>query len=105
MSENQRLDNIEVLLKSHGDKLDRIGTALGQIAVQNEQITNLQCQIRALNDKYNRLTDPNDGSITVIKQHQASCPRKQMKFLWAGTTAQIVLVIGFLWKLLTMPHP
>jgi hypothetical protein len=79
MTEDHRLNSIEKKLDGHGETLCGIKDALGKLAVQSEQISNMQSQISSLWGKHDKLVDPQDGVLPKIQQFQASCPRESMK--------------------------
>jgi len=81
-----RLDKIE-------SKLDSIAETLKVVAVQHEQIANLQGQVSALWTKYDSICGP-EGTISVVRNHQASCPRAQMKYLWAIVVPMALALLG-----------
>lgn len=88
-NDNNRLHNIEKKLDEHGSMLRTIQQTLQAIAVQDQKIKGMQESVSALWRKVDALTDPNNGSLTKIQSHQASCPRGQVKTLWL-----IVLPMG-----------
>ena len=107
-SENDLLLNemksIRKTLDSHGNKLETMADAFSKMAVQNEQIVNLQSQTSALWKKMDGMTG-NNGSITQIRDHQAKCPKAEMhrtfRWMWGaiGThTVIFTLIIGALIK-------
>ena len=82
------LQAIRAHLREQGARLESIETAIRQIAVQNNQIENLQSQTTevwrkhdTLRDQYSYLTGP-DGAISRLSAFQASCPRKQLGRIW-----------------------
>ena len=81
MMTEQAIDNIRQQLDSQGKKLDEIRTTLQHMAVQDEQIREIQAQQQALWRKYETLAG-SDGVISEIQKYQASCPRKQIQVLW-----------------------
>lgn len=63
------------------DKLDEIKDTLATIAVQSERLDGHEKEIRALWKKYDEHFSP-DGTVPRISNHQASCPRGQVKLMW-----------------------
>ena len=78
MTDENRLASIEKKLDEHG----HTANTLAKIAVQEERIKNVESQQTTLWRKYDALVDPNNGQLPRIMNHQASCPRAQIKFLW-----------------------
>lgn len=84
MSEESDFKNeVRATLKDHGQVLRSIQETLGTIAVQSEQIQALQQKQRLLEMKMDALLDPEKGTIQRLSTFQASCPRKQIKWMWA----------------------
>ena len=81
MSEDDRLKNIEKILDEHGETLKVIEATLSGIKVQDERINNMQAQLNAVWKKYDALCNP-EGLVSRITNFQASCPRKQIKWIW-----------------------
>lgn len=71
---NKRMDKFSA-------QMDSMQKTLEQIAVQNEQIRQLQDETSALRSKMDKLT-ANDGVITNMQQFQASCPRRHIWAMW-----------------------
>ena len=94
MTDEQRLASIEKKLDGHGEASASIQSTLGKIAVQNEKIQHVEDNVAALWRKYDALTDPKDGKLTQISQHQASCPRDQIKTLWCIVIPMGLTLIG-----------
>jgi hypothetical protein len=80
-------------LENHGRKLETIEGAIAAIAVQDEQIQSLQTQMTALFAKLEVVLGP-EGTIVHMKEHQASCPKSQVKWLWTAIAAQALMIIG-----------
>jgi len=70
----KRLENIE-------EKIDTLTKAVSAMAVQDEKLMYLTQQVSALWNKYDRLMD-SDGIIAKLRDHQASCPKDQLKWMW-----------------------
>ncbi len=81
MMTDEAIKKIHDQLESHGKKLENIQTTLQHIAVQDEQIKTMRMDIQAIWKKYDAAFGPK-GTIPDIQQHQASCPRNQIKWLW-----------------------
>lgn len=69
------LESIEKKLDEYGKTLDKINKYLSKIAVQDEKISNIEGQLHNIWEKWNGLTNPNDGTLSKIIRWQASCPR------------------------------
>jgi hypothetical protein len=100
----QEMRHIRDTLNNHGAKLETLAEAFTKMAVQNEQIVNLQVQTNALWKKMDELTGTG-GAVTQIRDHQAHCPKEEMhrtfKWMWGaiGThTIIFILIIGALIK-------
>lgn len=87
-----RLDKIEA-------KLDSIAETLKVVAVQHEQITNLQSQVSSLWEKYDAITGPK-GILPSVCNFQASCPRGQIKFLWVIVIPMGISLLAMGWAML-----
>ena len=77
------IDRVLEELQKQDRRLDRIEKAVTAIAVQNEKIVNLEQQVAGLWKKYDRYFS-GDGVISKMQQHQASCPRNQVKYIWGA---------------------
>jgi len=97
----EQLKRQEEIMKSQGKKLDKIQITLNTLAVQNERISTLETQCGALWKKFDALVDPSAGTITEIRQWQASCPRNQIKLLWAVIIPMGLVLIELAFKVLT----
>ena len=75
------IQRINDQLESHGKKLENIQDTLQQLAVQDEQIKGIRTDIQAIWKKYDTAFGP-QGVIPIVQQHQASCPRAQIKWFW-----------------------
>lgn len=85
------LDVIEKI-DEQNDRLKQIEIAISAVAVQNERIVNLQTQMNALWKKYDASFSA-DGIVSRIQQHQASCPRNQVKYMWCAIFVTALSVI------------
>ena len=89
MTDIQRvLDKMEEQTK----RLDQIEKAVTAIAVQDEKIVNLQTQVNGLWKKLDLYFSGN-GIIPTMQQHQASCPRNQVKYIWGAVFITALTVI------------
>jgi hypothetical protein len=91
-----RLDKIE-------RKIDTIASTLQTVAVQSERITNIQAQISAQQTqidtmwaKYDAIIGP-DGILSHVRDHQASCPRQQIKWMWTVMVSLALCLLGAGW--------
>ena len=91
-------------LKNQDKKLDKIGEAITQMAVQDNEIKNINVQLANLWAKTNYIHDP-DGPLhrlTVIQgkmiERQDSCKvhslSKQVMALWAAIITMSLTLIG-----------
>ena len=94
MSEEDRYRRIEKKLDEHGQALNDIRQTLNTLAVQSEQIQSLRGEVNGLWRKWDGLIDPATGSLTRIQNHQASCPRGQVKWLWTIIIPQGITIIA-----------
>ena len=72
--EDARLGRIE-------QRLDDISEKLSSMKVQDEKILHIEGRINTLWGCWDRLVGQ-DGTISKMRDHQASCPRGQIKWLW-----------------------
>jgi small-conductance mechanosensitive channel len=80
-------------LDDQSNRLAQIEKALVKIAVQDEKIINLQTQVSTLFRKLDEVCGP-EGTIVHIKQHQAGCPKPQVKWLWGAIGSMALMIIG-----------
>lgn len=66
------------LISKQTDRLSGIEKALSEIAVQGKDINHLHTQVNGLWRKYDEVFNPN-GIIAQMKNHQASCPKDDIK--------------------------
>lgn len=104
MTEQLILEKLETLEKQSDKldkKVDKIEIAVGLIAVQSERINNMQIQVQSLWEKYDQAFGQ-AGSVDLIKQFQASCPRveigKSLNRLWWAVGALTSVMAGCLLK-------
>lgn len=67
----QKLDNMDAVLKDHGETLKDLSRAFTAQAVQNEQIKTIITRVDAMYIH-----------VDKIKAHQAQCPKPQIKQIW-----------------------
>lgn len=67
----QKLDNMDAVLKDHGETLKDLSRAFTAQAVQNEQIKTVIVRLDAMY-----------AHVDKIKAHQAQCPKAQIARLW-----------------------
>jgi hypothetical protein len=72
---------VQKQLNHHGKKLDEIRDTLQHMAVQDEQIKQIQREQVKMWEKIDDLCGQG-GTISRIERHQASCPRKQIQIMW-----------------------
>lgn len=108
MTEQRILEKLSTLEKQSdtmNKKVDKIEAAVSLIAVQSERINNTQKQIQALWVKYDE-SFGTDGTISRIKQFQASCPKKDVdksiNRLWWAIGVLSTLMAGCLIKTLNI---
>jgi len=76
-------------LEEQDGKLAQIATTLSHMAVQDEQLR----QLRECQGQFRQQIEDisgKDGVLTKMHTYQASCPRKQIRYLWL-----IVVPMGF----------
>jgi len=90
----QKLDNMDDVLKEHGQALKDLSRAFTAQAVQNEQIKTIIARVDAM-----------WVQVDQVKSHQAQCPKPQIKQLWCalGIVAAVyattlTVVISFIAK-------
>ncbi len=88
---------LKEILSIHEQKLSNIADTLQRIAVQDQRIGSVEDQLRAMWKKWDMLTNPQNGTIALIRNHQASCPRNQVKALW-----YVVIPTQVVWILSTI---
>ena len=71
----QRLGLIETTQVQANEKLDGIAEALKSIAVQNEQIKNLQSNLSVLWEKCDKAAE----KMGEVEKHVAACPQEEIK--------------------------
>lgn len=101
MTEDRRLINIENKLDRHGEMLGEINMTLQKIAVQDEQIRNMNERVSELWRQWDEFTSP-DGPLSNMQAFQASCPRRQLPGVWwaVGIVVTVDLaLIGWLIQL------
>ena len=94
VTDDNRLQNIEERLKGQDTKLDKISQAIGVLAVQDNRLSHVENNIVTLTAAMERLCNQNDGTITRIQNHQASCPRGQISWMWGVIVCLSVLMLG-----------
>jgi hypothetical protein len=94
IDDDNRLKSIERELQDHGSKLGKIAETLEKIAVQDERLKNLNARTENLEHDYKALCDNNTGVIPKITNHQASCPREQIKWMWTVIIGLSTLMLG-----------
>ena len=68
MTDDKRLENIEKTLGRQDEKLNEIAKAINAIAVQSEQIRNIEKDVNEILPR-----------LRVAENFQASCPRDRYK--------------------------
>lgn len=77
----RKLDEHVNLIAQQGESLEEIKRSLHHLSVQDKEIKHLRQEHEHVRKKVETLT-ANDGTISKIQSHQASCPREQIKVLW-----------------------
>ena len=77
----KQLEHQKKSLDRQAEKLDSIQQTLQKIAVQDEQIRQIQAEQQALWKKFDSIAGAN-GVVSQIQQYQASCPRRQIQVMW-----------------------
>ena len=94
MTDDTRLQNMEQELQRHGSKLDDIAKTLERIAVQDERLRQVETRADKLEIGLAALCDSNIGILPKIRDHQSSCPREQVRWLWVVIIPQSFFLIG-----------
>lgn len=89
---DKRLENIET-------KIDRLADAIEAIAVQKEKIECLEIRMNGIWERYDGIAGVN-GIIAEIRNHQASCPRSQVRWMWAILIPMGLTLLGIATALL-----
>lgn len=95
-----KLEAMEHWQPSIEAKIDELVKAVTKIAVQNERINNIEKDVKVLYKDHNNIYSPN-GFFSVMKQHQATCPRDQIVWLWRGVGSMTVLGLMALGLMIT----
>jgi len=82
------MPDVEKRLEGIERKLDQISETLSKVAIQGERIDHLEKRTHDIWTRYDALVSP-DGIVSRIREHQASCPRGQVRTMWA-----IILPMG-----------
>lgn len=77
----RHLESLSKQQADQGKRLSSIESALKDMAVQANQITNIQQQVGSLWNKYDYAFSP-DGIVQQIERRQSACPGKQVPRLW-----------------------
>lgn len=77
----QQLEKHRETLERQSQKLESIQQTLQKLAVQDEQIKQIQYEQQALWRKFDAVAGY-DGILHDVQNFQASCPRKQIHALW-----------------------
>ena len=80
-----RLDSFDEKLENHGRLLERISTDIGTIAVQTERLNSITTQ----QEIFRRQLEITDTRINLALNYQASCPRRQLTYLWMVVFAAV----------------
>ena len=80
MSDGDRLEIVIEKLSKQDLILERITSALENLAAQREQVSTLTSRVSWLSKQHDILINPKDGIITDMKNFQVSCPRKVFKW-------------------------
>lgn len=84
---------IEQRLTDIDNKIDRLRQAVENIAVQNVRIIELERKVTALWDRWDTYAGPK-GVLDEVRGHQASCPRNQVRWMWATLIPMGLTLIG-----------
>ena len=85
---------IQEQLKKQEAKLDEIGKTLQAVAIQSARLDDHDRKIEDLYSKWNRLLDPETGVIRQMQNHQASCPRAQVRAMWAVLIPLVLMLLS-----------
>lgn len=98
---NYKLDSHGELIKKQGQQLDGIQRTIQQLAVQDKEIKYLQHEQQKDRERIETLC-ATDGVISRIQNHQASCPRGQIKVLWSVVLPMGVSLLGVTYALISL---
>ena len=88
----------------HGAKLTQMEKALSELVRQGEEMKHMHIAIGNLQARVEAIDSPT-GYIAEIRQFQASCPRRQNKWMWwviipmgIGLLAQTAVIVRIGWQ-------
>ncbi len=93
--------DIEQRLIDIDSKIDRLRVAVESIAVQNVRILELDKRVDALWNRWDAYAGPK-GVLDDVRSHQASCPRNQVRWMWATLIPMGLTLVGMGIALLRM---
>lgn len=73
--------DVDARLSKIEGKLDEIAKVIGTIAVQQAKIDRIEARVRDAEVRHEQLCSP-DGLLATMRNFQASCPRRQIGWLW-----------------------
>jgi len=95
------MPDVEARLDAIEHKLDKLTEAISTMAVQDEKLVHLTQQVSGLWAKYDRLIS-DDGTLARIRQHQASCPRDQIRWMWFIVIPMGLTLLGVALSLISL---
>jgi hypothetical protein len=93
--------DIEQRLMDIDSKIDRLRVAVESIAVQNVRIMELDKRVDALWNRWDNYAGP-QGVLDNVRNHQASCPRNQVRLMWVVLIPMGLTLLGMGITLLRM---
>jgi TolA-binding protein len=85
--------DLEARLDELDRKIDRLTDAVQSIAVQKEKIFSLEKRVDALWERYDGMMGPR-GLLDDVRNHQASCPRNQVRWMWVVLIPMGLALLG-----------
>lgn len=79
-------------LDRQDSRLDNIEGMISNMKVQDEKILNIQTQLSALWKKYD-MAFSTDGIVAKITNHQASCPKDEVKDLKSKVFGMLISIV------------
>jgi len=94
--EDRRMDRIEKQMTSQAEWLRSISDTLNKLAVQEEKLRALAAEVSRLRDEHQKELKQ---QLNEVSNYQQTCPRTQVKWIWAFVAAPLwLVVIGAAWQ-------
>lgn len=92
----EKLQMIDHTQKAQGDDIKILAKAFTELAVQNEQITNLQNQTNVLWRKYDEIVGP-QSILEKVRDHQKGCPKDSLPEQFKAQREEYKTITDRLW--------